>query len=268
MKLVVDNKIILKNSKISLDSFCIIAGPCVVENKDKLFRLAKKLKDIGVTILRGGTFKMRTSPTSFQGLGEKGLKILHEVGKTLKLDVVSEITSIDQVKLFEKYTDIIMVGMRNMFNYPLLEKLALVKQPIIIKRNFSAKLSETLDSLSYLTSKGKKNIILCERGIRTFEDSTRNTLDITGISLLKSKYPDLLVICDPSHASGHVENIENLAMSSIFSGFNGTIIEVDENPSESLSDSNQILDIESFDKTYNRLNKTFNFYKSLDETKN
>ncbi|MDR2867154.1 MAG: 3-deoxy-7-phosphoheptulonate synthase [Acholeplasmatales bacterium] len=247
-----------------LDSdFVVIAGPCCLENEDKLLEVATKLYKMGIRFLRAGTFKMRTTVDSYQGLGLEGLKILARVAHQVGMFVVSEITSAEHLPDYEKLVDIYLVGMRNMFNYPLLEKLSYSSKPVILKRNLAAKVSELLGSLSYLTKNGKTNLILCERGIRTFEDSSRNTLDLTGITILKNNYPELKIYVDPSHASGQRCNIEDLSLASIMCGLDGLIIEVDKDPEQSLSDAKQIIDIDEFSLIYHNILKTRAFYQKM-----
>jgi len=201
---------------------------------------------------------MRTNPSSFQGLEEEGLKILSRVGKELELPIVSEITAIEQFELFEQYVDIYLVGMRNMFNYPLLKVLANTKKPIILKRNFSAKISEWLGAYEYLIQNGNNNVILCERGIRSFDETTRNVIDLTAVSYIKNKYPNMLVFTDPSHSSGLRELVPNLSLASLFAGADGLIIEVDENPENSISDSRQTISIDTYNELSVKIKKYFN----------
>jgi 3-deoxy-7-phosphoheptulonate synthase len=234
-------------------SFNLIAGPCAIESEERLRSTAKALSKLGIKMLRGGSYKMRTQPASFQGLGEEGLQILQKVANEFGMLSVSEITSESQIPFFTKYVDVIMVGMRNMYNYPLLQALSKIEQPIILKRNFSATMTEFIGSYQYLAQNGKSNIILCERGIRTFSDATRNTLDLGAVVYLRHQYPDLTIICDPSHASGNRDLVADLTLASLAAGAQGAIIEVDFNPETSVSDSAQTIGLSEISTLIKRL---------------
>ncbi|EPY2304584.1 3-deoxy-7-phosphoheptulonate synthase [Clostridium sporogenes] len=217
-----------------------ISGPCSIENYDIVFDIASQIKKHGANILRGGAFKPRTSPYDFQGLGLDGLKILHTVGKELNLPVISEIMSIEELDYFNNYVDIIQVGCRNMQNYSLLKELGKTRKPILLKRGFSSTIKELLLSAEYIMMGGNENVILCERGIRSFESWTRNTFDVSAISLLKN-ISHLPVIADPSHATGKRELILPMSLAAIAAGADGLMIESHSNPDKSYSDSEQAI---------------------------
>lgn len=218
----------------------IIAGPCAVESMDQLMVTAKHLKGIGVNLLRGGAFKPRTSPYSFQGLKENGLKILKEVSLIFDMRIITEVISIEHVELVEKYTDVIQVGTRNMYNYPLLERLGKSRKPILLKRGFMATISELVSSAEYILNGGNNLVMLCERGIRTFETYTRNTLDISAIPILKLE-TSLPVIVDISHSLGRKDIIIPVAHAALAAGADGLMFECHCNPAAALCDKNQQL---------------------------
>jgi len=227
------------------ENIVLIAGPCSVEDELSMDVLVPKLIEHNTHIIRGGAFKPRTSPYSFQGIGEKGLSILHDIHKKYKIPVISEITDVRDIDLFLKNVDIIQVGARNMQNYVLLEALGKTNKPILLKRGFVNTIEELLLSAEYILANGNKNVILCERGIRTFETQTRNTLDISAVPVLK-KLTNLPVVVDPSHASGHWEYIESLSLAAVAAGADGLMIEVHENPEFALSDGQQSLKPEKY----------------------
>lgn len=228
-------------------SFEIIAGPCSIEEIETMDEIAKNLAKNNVKMIRGGAFKPRTSPYSFQGLGLEGLKIIKEVANKYNLAVVTEIICPEQVLLFEEYVDVYQVGTRNMQNYALLKALGKkTKKPVIIKRGMSATIEEWLLSAEYVLEGGNPNVILCERGIRTFEIYTRNTLDIQAVLAVK-ELSHLPVIVDPSHSSGKFEMIEKLTLASYVIGADAVIIEVHPNPERAYSDGAQSLKLNKFD---------------------
>jgi 3-deoxy-7-phosphoheptulonate synthase len=241
-----DTVIQVKNVFIGGDHLTIMAGPCSVESKEQVDIIANHVKSSGAHILRGGAYKPRTSPYTFQGMGEEGLKILHDVGEKYDLPVVSELMDKDHIPVFEKYVDIIQIGARNMQNFALLKELGKINKPILLKRGFSNTIEEWLMSAEYIMSGGNENVILCERGIRTFEPYTRNTLDISTIPIVK-KLSHLPVIIDPSHAAGHWDLVESLSMASIAGGADGLIIEVHHEPENAMSDGAQSLKPKKFD---------------------
>jgi 3-deoxy-7-phosphoheptulonate synthase len=225
----------------------IMAGPCAIENKKQALTIAQLVKNSGAQVYRGGAYKPRTSPYSFQGLGEEGLKILAEVRAETGLPTVTEATDHENIELVEKYADIIQIGARNMQNYSLLKKAGQCRKPILLKRGFAATIEELLMSAEYVMSEGNSQIMLCERGIRTFSDSTRNTLDLSAIPSIK-EVSHLPVIVDPSHAAGKREFVTPLARAAMAVGADGLIVEVHSDPPHSISDGRQSLYPEQFDK--------------------
>lgn len=217
-----------------------IAGPCSVEGYDLLLTIAKEVKKAGASMLRGGAFKPRTSPYAFQGLGEEGLKYLQDVGKITGLKVVTELMDVRDMGLVEKYADVIQVGARNMQNFNLLKEVGLSKKPVLLKRGMMSTVKELLMSAEYILANGNFNVILCERGIRTFEDSTRFTLDIAAVPVIKS-LSHLPVIIDPSHSAGKWGLVGPLAKSAVAIDADGLIIEVHSRPEEAKSDGAQSL---------------------------
>jgi 3-deoxy-7-phosphoheptulonate synthase len=231
---------------------CCVAGPCSVESEEQIGLIAEKVRASGALLLRGGAFKPRTSPYAFQGLKAEGLMFMKRARQTTGLPIVSEITNPSQLELFMEFVDIIQVGARNMQNFELLKELGRIRRPILLKRGFSNTVEELLMSAEYIMSGGNQDVILCERGIRTFETSTRNTLDISAIPVLKSR-SHLPVFVDPSHASGHAWLVEPLAKAAVAAGADGLIIEVHNDPKHALSDGQQSLTPESFNDLMNRL---------------
>lgn len=223
----------------------VIAGPCSVESYEQLSRIAETVKHSGANILRGGAFKPRTSPYSFQGLEEEGLKILKHIRAEFDIPVVTEVMDTRKIDLVYEYADILQVGSRNMHNTPLLTEVGKVDKPVLLKRGMSATIEEFLFAAEYIMKEGNDRVILCERGIRTFETSTRFTLDIAAISLLR-KISHLPVIADPSHGSGHWWMVPDLARAAVAAGVDGLMIEVHDNPEEAKSDGNQSLEPDKF----------------------
>ena len=240
-----DTIIKVKDVVIGGKEVVVMAGPCVVENEKQIFETARYVKAAGAKILRGGAFKPRTSPYSFQGLGEEGLKLLAQVGEETGLAVVTEVMSVNQIELVGKYTDIFQVGARNMQNFVLLKELGKIKKPILLKRGMSATIEELLLSAEYILSQGNYEVILCERGIRTFENYTRNTLDLSAVPALK-RLSHLPIIVDPSHATGRWRLVSPMAKAAIAVGADGLLIEVHPDPKSSLSDGAQTLRIDTF----------------------
>ncbi len=226
--------------------FVVIAGPCSVESRTQLLDTAQAVRKAGATVLRGGAYKPRTSPYDFQGLEEEGLKLLAEARSITGLKVCTEVMTIDQVELISDYADILQVGARNMQNFPLLKKLGKASKPVLIKRGLAATITEFLMSAEYIVSQGNSQVILCERGIRTFESMTRNTLDIASIPLL-IQLSHLPVVVDPSHATGKRSLITPVSKSAVAAGADGLLIEVHPNPEEAWSDGAQSLTIPEFD---------------------
>ena len=225
----------------------VMAGPCSVENEKLLIDIAKKVKAAGATILRGGAFKPRTSPYAFQGLGLKGLKFLANAKKETGLPIVTEIMDTRDVDVIAKYADIFQIGARNMQNFNLLKEVGKTKKPVLLKRGMSNTIKELLMSAEYVMSEGNFNVILCERGIRTFEDATRFTLDINAVPVVKS-LSHLPIIVDPSHATGKWGLVESCSKAAIAAGADGLIIEVHPKPEEAMSDGEQSLMPENFKK--------------------
>ncbi len=233
--------------KVGGKRLVVMAGPCSVENRSLLIDIAKRVKKAGATVLRGGAFKPRTSPYSFQGLGEKGLKFLAEARKETGLKIVTELMDIRDIGLICKYADIIQIGARNMQNFNLLKEVGKTKKPVLLKRGMSNTIKEFLMSAEYILSEGNFNVILCERGIRTFEDSTRFTMDLSAVPVVKS-LSHLPIIIDPSHATGRWGLVGSASKAAVAGGADGLIIEVHPDPEEALSDGEQSLLPENFDK--------------------
>lgn len=257
-----DTLIDINGHKIGGSHFGVIAGPCSIEDKDSLISLAKEIKKSGAQFLRGGAYKPRTSPYSFQGLGEEGIEILNEAKKATGLPYVTEIMSIDKIDFFNENVDIIQVGARNMQNFMLLKELGRIDKPILLKRGLSATIEELLMAAEYIMAGGNNNVILCERGIRTFEKYTRNTLDISAVPVIK-KLSHLPIIIDPSHASGEWWLVEPLAKAALAVGADGIMIEVHQDPQNAKSDGQQSIKPVRFDTLMNTL-KSMSQY--LDKT--
>ena len=232
----------------------VMAGPCSIESAKGIRSIAQKVKKSGATILRGGAFKPRTSPYDFQGLGEEGLKYLAEAGREFGLATITEVMDPRDLELISKYADILQIGARNMQNFSLLKDIGKLNKPVMLKRGISATVKEWLMSAEYILSNGNFNVLLCERGIRTFETATRNTLDINAIPLVK-RLSHLPVVVDPSHATGTWELVGSGAKAGVAAGCDGLIIEVHENPEEAFSDGQQSLIPEKFDALMNDLRK-------------
>ncbi len=225
----------------------VMAGPCAVESEKQLMDTAKAVKKLGASVVRGGAFKPRTSPFAFQGLEEEGVKLLSKVKADYGMPVVTEVVDTHNIELLVKHVDILQVGARNMQNFSLLKELAKLRHPILLKRGLSATVTEWLTAADYLMAEGNKKVMLCERGIRTFEDSTRFAMDISSISVIK-RFSHLPVIVDPSHAAGHFEYVPSLAKAAIAAGADGILIEVHPKPEEALVDGLQSLNLKNFEK--------------------
>ena len=247
-----DTIIDVKGVKFGGGNVAIIAGPCSVESYEQVEATAKKLKEYGVNVLRGGAFKPRTSPYAFQGLGEEGLKILREVADKYDMLVTSEVMEISQIPLFIKYVDILQVGARNMQNFNLLKHLGEIDKPVLLKRGLSATIEELLMSAEYIMSGGNRQVILCERGIRTFEPMTRNTLDLSAIPVVQ-KISHLPIVVDPSHATGLRDKVAPMSKAAIAAGADGLIIEVHHSPETALCDGAQSLYPEQFNELYQEI---------------
>ena len=258
-----DTIIDVKGHLIGGDNFMLMAGPCSVENREMLSNIAKEVKKGGAVALRGGAYKPRTSPYDFQGLGEVGLKYLREVADENDMLVVTELMDSDDLELVSSYADIIQIGARNMQNFSLLKKLGKLDKPVLLKRGLSATINEFLLSAEYILAHGNQNVILCERGIRTFETMTRNTLDLNAIALVR-ELSHLPIIVDASHGTGKRSLVGPLTLAGIMAGANGAMIEVHENPDCALSDGAQSLDFKLFDKVANNIRKSLHFRKDLE----
>ncbi|MBQ6053334.1 MAG: 3-deoxy-7-phosphoheptulonate synthase [Clostridia bacterium] len=248
-----DTVIKVGNTVIGGGNLTLIAGPCSVESEEQICAIAKQVKESGATLLRGGAFKPRTSPYSFQGLRDEGLKLLSVAKKMTGLPIVSEIMDIAHLESFDD-VDVIQVGARNMQNFELLKALGTIRKPILLKRGLSSTYEELLMSAEYIMAGGNNNVILCERGIRTFETYTRNTLDISAIPVLK-QLSHLPVIIDPSHASGKSALVVPLACAAVATGADGLIIEVHNDPEHALCDGPQSIRPEAFDALVKKLGK-------------
>jgi len=235
-----DTVVTVGNAKLGGKHFAVIAGPCAVENREFTLESAQCVKEAGATFLRGGAYKPRTNRYSFQGLGEEGLKILRDVGDEVGLPVVSEMMSPEDLELFETYVDVIQIGARNVRNYSLLKAAGKATKPVLLKRGFGTMIVEYLGSAEYIYAEGNENVILCERGIRTFETSTRNTLDITAVPVCQ-ELSHLPIIIDPSHSTGRKELVEPVSKAAIAIGANGLLIDVHPHPEKALCDGPQAL---------------------------
>jgi len=242
--------------------FLIIAGPCAIESKEQIIRIAKQLKEIGIDVLRGGAFKPRTNPNSFQGLQDEGIEYLLEAKRITGLPVITELLTIEQVKKYSNIVDIIQIGSRNMYNYELLKEVGKTQTPVMLKRGISATYNEWIMASEYIKNGGNNNIILCERGVRGFETETRNLLDIQAIPYIK-KHTDYKIIIDPSHAAGNNYMIEPMCYASTAAGSNGIMVEVHDNPSEALCDKEQAITIEKLEQICKNIKKieTINLLK-------
>ncbi len=231
--------------KIGSKKVHVIAGPCAVENKEMIVEIAKYVKKAGATILRGGAFKPRTSPYSFQGLGVEGLKYLREAKRLTGMPVITEVMDPRDIEDVCEYADIVQIGARNMQNFRLLKEIGLTKMPVMLKRGLSATIQEWLMSAEYIVSQGNNNVILCERGIRTFETATRNTLDLSAIPVVK-QLSHLPIFVDPSHGVGRWDLIEPMTMAAIAAGADGVMVEVHNQPEKALCDGPQALKPDRF----------------------
>lgn len=245
----------LKHTSIGPENMTVMAGPCAIESEEQIMSAAKAVKEAGATILRGGAFKPRTSPYSFQGLGEEGLRLMQQASLETGLDTICEVTSLKALDLAVKYVDMIQIGARNMQNFELLKEVGKAGLPVLLKRGLSATIDEWLNAAEYIMSYGNSQVALCERGIRTFETATRNTLDLSAVCVLKEK-THLPVIVDPSHACGVRSYIAPLSKAAVACGADGLMIEVHPDPACALSDGAQSLDFPEFHNFMKEL-KTF-----------
>ena len=232
----------------------MIAGPCAVENREQYLQLAAVLKEMGVHVLRGGAFKPRTSPYSFTGLGQEGLQILAEARELTGLPVVTEVLDTRDIELVYNYADIIQVGSRNMQNFSLLREAGQIDKPVLLKRGFAATIEEWLLAAEYILAEGNQQVILCERGIRTFEVYTRNTVDIGAVVLIK-QLSHLPIIVDPSHGTGKWKMVRSVAKAAVAAGADGVMVEVHPNPDYALSDGKQSLTPENFSRLWEEVRR-------------
>lgn len=252
------------HSTIGGDNFTLMAGPCSVESAEHVLKMAKVAKNAGATVLRGGAFKPRTSPYSFQGLGKAGLIALRKAADQLALDVVTEVMDVEQVPLVEKYTDIFQIGARNMQNFSLLKAVGKNRKPVMLKRGMSATVDDVLNATEYIAAGGNHQIMIVERGIRTFDNKyTRNTFDVGAIPVLHklTHYP---VIADPSHAAGHTEFVTPLALAGVAAGADGLIVEIHDDPAHAFSDGAQALRPDEFNEMVTKANTV---HQALQSTK-
>jgi 3-deoxy-7-phosphoheptulonate synthase len=246
--------ITVKGIRIGGGHLAVIAGPCAIEGESLLFEIAARVRRAGANILRGGAFKPRTSPYSFQGLGQEGLKILRAAGERFGMPVVTEVMDPRQVEVIERYADILQVGARNMQNFDLLKECGRTRMPVLLKRGLSATVKDLLMSAEYILAEGNRQVILCERGIRTFEDSTRNTLDLSSVPNIQGQ-SHLPIIVDPSHATGRPDLIPAMARAAVAAGADGIHIEVHSNPEKALSDGPQALVPDQFDRLMDEIRR-------------
>jgi len=249
-----DTVIKVKDVLIGGDNFVVIGGPCSVESETQIFECARELKQTNAHILRGGCFKPRTNPYAFMGLGYEGLKFLTDAGKFYDLPVITEVLSINQVEEVAKYSDILQIGARNMQNFSLLIEVGKTHRPVLLKRGLMSSIEELLSAAEYILAQGNRQVILCERGIRTFETATRNTLDLSAIPVLK-ELTHLPVIVDPSHAVGHRDKVIPLAKAAKVVGAHGVMVEFHPDPDKALSDAQQSMSFSQFDDMMTELSK-------------
>ena len=244
----------LNETRIGGEEFVVMAGPCAVENREQLMTTARYVKSGGAKVLRGGAFKPRTSPYSFQVIEEEGLKLLAEARRETGLPIVTEVMDTRQVELVCKYADILQVGSRSMQNFPLLKEVGKCRIPVLFKRGLGATIDEYLHAAEYILLQGNEQVILCERGIRTFETSTRNTLDLNAVPMLKH-LSHLPVIVDPSHGTGHSWMVTPMARAALAAGADGLLVEVHYKPEDALCDGDQSLNPEEFSRMMTELQK-------------
>ena len=248
IKVKVGDIIIGGNKKI------VMSGPCAAEDEKTVITIAEKLKNLGVHMLRGGAFKPRTSPYSFQGLKFEGLKILKKCGEKFNMPIISEVMDARDLDKACDYIDMIQIGSRNMYNYTLLKEVGKTKKPVLLKRGMSATLNEWIYAAEYIMSEGNMNVVLCERGIRTFESYTRNTLDLNTVAVIKDRYR-VPIIVDPSHATGFREYVKPMSLAAIAAGADGVIIESHINPDNAISDARQTINVEDMGEIIDKINK-------------
>ncbi|MDP4266542.1 MAG: 3-deoxy-7-phosphoheptulonate synthase [Bacteroidota bacterium] len=242
--------------------FTLIAGPCAVENEHQIELIVDHLVKNNIKIIRGGVYKPRSSPYTFRGLGMEGLKMFYKVSKSRGIKIITEVMEVAQIEPMYEYIDIYQVGTRNSQNFNLLGELGKIDKPVLIKRGMSGSIDELLQSAEYIFSSGNEKLILCERGIRTFENAYRNTLDLNAVPILKEK-SHLPVVVDPSHGIGLREHVETMALAAVMAGADGVIVEIHEKPEEALSDSQQTLNFDESYKLAEKLRKVFELRKNL-----
>ena len=252
--------------RVGID-FALVAGPCSVENEKQTIITAQKVKEAGANMLRGGAFKPRTSPYAFQGLGLEGLKILAKAKKETGLPIVSEVIDPRDVSWVSEFIDVLQVGARNMQNYSLLKEVGKTKKPVLLKRGMYSTLSEWLNCAEYILAEGNPNVILCERGIRTFETYTRNTLDLNIVPAVK-EVTHLPIIVDPSHGTGRLSLVGPMCLAAVAAGADGLIIEVHYHPAEALSDKDQTMDPAMFARATQKIKQLRAFMEKLDKVEN
>lgn len=246
------SRIKIGDLEIGPDTLTVMAGPCAVENEDQLMAIAREVKKAGAQIVRGGAYKPRTSPYSFQGLEEEGLKYMATAREETGLKTICEVISADAINAAVKYVDMIQIGARNMQNFQLLKEAGQSGLPVLLKRGLAATIDEWLNAAEYIISEGNPNVVLCERGIRTFETATRNTLDLSAVTVIKEK-SHLPIIVDPSHATGVYSYVSPLAKAAVACGADGLMIEVHNDPAHALSDGPQSLTFDNFDNLMQEL---------------
>lgn len=249
------------NIKIG-DDFVVIAGPCSVESEEQTLRIAHAVKAAGANMIRGGAFKPRTSPYAFQGLGLKGLKILEKARRETGLPVVSEVLDPRDVSWMSEYVDILQIGTRNMQNFSLLKEMGKAEKPVLLKRGMYSTLSEWLNCAEYILSEGNPDVILCERGIRTFETYSRNTLDLSAVPAIK-ELSHLPIIVDPTHATGRLSLIPPMSLAAVASGADGLIVEVHDDPESALCDKDQSLSPLVFSELAQKVRNLYTFMQSM-----
>ena len=244
--------------------FLMIAGPCSVESEEQILTAAKAVKAAGANMLRGGAYKPRSSPYSFQGLGRYGLEYLKKAGQAVNLPIITEVIDTRDVYLVSEYADVLQIGARNMQNFSLLVEVGKTKKPVLLKRGLYATIEEWLNCAEYILKEGNPNVILCERGIRTIETYTRNTLDLSAVAAVK-RMTHLPIIVDPSHATGRTDLIEDMSLAAIMAGCDGLEIEVHPYPNKALSDADQQLTPEQFENLMHRINLTLELRNLLND---
>ncbi|MCB0356690.1 MAG: 3-deoxy-7-phosphoheptulonate synthase [Bdellovibrionales bacterium] len=235
----------LGSLEVGSGQFLVIAGPCSIESYEQFSQTAQSVTEAGAAMIRGGMYKLRTQPNSFQGLGNEAFEIVKRVKAEQKISFISEITDPRQISDFQEVVDVFQVGSRNMHNYALLKELGTIDKPVVLKRGFSGRIDEWLHAADYIREGGNKNVVLCERGIRTFETATRNTFDLNAIAYIK-KHSDIPIIADPSHATGDSDLVPSMALAAAAAGADGLIIEVHPDPTKALSDGFQALNLHQF----------------------